>query len=118
METETIIFRYKYAENYSPIYINGAFGNLTSQNEVLINFFLERPSLPDYHKVEFDEDGTAKAILEVEPVDIDSTLVRHIQTGIVMDLNTATSLHQWLTNQLQKAGILAPEGNFGEDDVE
>ncbi len=95
-------FKYIFGDNYNPLYINGASGGLSPNNEIIINFYLERPALPN--KLSFNLDKDFQVIgeneEEREPEDLQSSFVRFVQNGVIFDYNTAKSLQDFLNKTI------------------
>lgn len=98
-----IKFKYKFPENYNPIYINGAHGGVNSQGEIIANFYFERIPVPNALTHSINNDGTLGDINEIDPKDLGASLVRYVQSGIVMNLETAQQLHTWLGERIDQA---------------
>lgn len=99
-----IKFKYKFDDSFSPVYTNGVIGGPTVRNEIVINFFIERNPIPYETTHELDKDGKIGAIIEHKPEDKeDIVLLRKINTGVIMDLQTAKELLSWLESQIKMA---------------
>ncbi|APO46804.1 hypothetical protein BS614_24010 [Paenibacillus xylanexedens] len=94
-------FKYKFTEDYNPVYINGAQGGLSPNGEFVINFYMERHPLPYSETRDLNDDGTLSANVRFEPEEHNLNIMRFIQTGIVMNKETAASIHSWLGNMLE-----------------
>ena len=95
MEQE-IRFKYKFPEDFNPVYANGVYGGLGPQNEAVVNFFLERIPIPKevVHNLlpDFSLGEPKPSINDGETVHV----IRFVQTGVVMSFETATTVHKWL----------------------
>lgn len=109
MEKENLVtIKYKFKDDYNPIYINGAYGGVNTQGEIVVNFYFERLPLPNTAEI----DTSNNQISKQEPVDLDKSLVRFIQNGVVMNLDTAKQIHSWLGGQIENLEkILNKEDN-------
>lgn len=100
---KSVIFKYKFAEDYNPIYVNGAYGGVSSQGEIVANFYLERLPLPNSvtHKVE--ENGIVGEIIDEKniPSDLNKSFIRFVKTGIVVNVETAKQIRDWLNKQIE-----------------
>lgn len=96
MEQKTIKYKYIFDNDYNPVYINGAHGGINYQGEIVANFYFERFGLPNSLTQEVTPDGNLGAVTESNPKDLDQSHVRVVQNGIIMNLNTAKTIHQWL----------------------
>lgn len=101
MEKPIVKFKYVFSPEYNPKYVNGAYGGVSTQGEIIISFYLERKGLPKYHEFYVEKDGkmTEKSI---EPEDHRHSMVRVVQTGIVLDLTHAKSIHNWLGGKIDE----------------
>ncbi len=94
-------FKYIFTYDYNPVYVNGAHGGISPRGELVMNFYLERPPLPNAITHEITPVGGIGAETEVEPSDLGRSLVRHVTNGVVLNYNTARDLHYWLGEQLK-----------------
>ncbi|WP_445381587.1 hypothetical protein [Robiginitalea sp. IMCC43444] len=90
--------KYIFSDDYNPTYVNGAHGGITPKGEISINFFFERNALPNSQTYNVNEQGgLAGEVLEkAEPEDLNSSFVRFIKTGIIMNYNSAKAIHVFL----------------------
>ena len=95
-------FKYVYAADYNPVYVNGAHGGLTPRGELVVNFYLERTGLPDAIVHEITPEGTLGVEIAQEPVDGMNSLVRFIESGIVLNTENARTLHAWLGERIKE----------------
>lgn len=98
-----IKFKYKFPEDYNPVYINGAHGGINSQGEIIANFYFERIPVPNALTHIINDNGSLGEAKEYEPADLGTSLVRYIQNGVVMNIETARQLCDWLINQINQA---------------
>lgn len=96
---DEVTFEYKYDDDYRPIYANGAYGGLNPRGEVVINFFTERYPIPKSEKYKYSEGRIGEKISE-ESEGI--TILRTINTGVIMSRDNAQSLYDWLGAVLKK----------------
>ena len=101
-EERQIKFNYIFPENYNPVYCNGAFGGVSTQGDIIANFFMERPPVPNSVTNSINSDGTLGGIIEVDPQNINDTIIRYISTGIVLNEENARAVYEWLGNQIQE----------------
>ena len=91
-----IKFKYVFDDSYNPVYASGAFGGPTPRNEIVINFFLERQPVPYSETRTINADGTLGDMIVTEESAETIKIIRYVETGIVMDLQTAKEIHAWL----------------------
>jgi len=97
-----LIFKYIYNYGYNPVYVNGAHGGISPRGELVMNFYLERPPLPESISHEINPNGTIGNQVGEEPEDLNNSLVRYIDSGIVVNYETARNLHFWLGERLKE----------------
>lgn len=110
-EERQIRFKYVFSENYNPVYCNGAFGGVSAQGEIVVNFFLERMPIPNSVSNSINPDGTLGGIVGIDPENLNDTVIRYISTGIVLNEENAKSIYEWLGNQIQELENRKAMGN-------
>ena len=111
-------FKYIFTYDYNPVYINGAHGGITPRGELVVNFYQERPPLPNSISHEINPNGTIGSEVSVSPEDLNQTLVRFVTNGVVVNYQTAHDLHFWLGEKLkemeaiEKAKAAMQSGNY------
>ncbi|WKK75585.2 hypothetical protein QYS49_29495 [Marivirga salinae] len=91
--------KYNKTNTYQANVSTGAFGGISSTGNICMNFYLERVPLPDNIELTLDESG--KPLKE----DIENgnfISVRDVQSGVIMDINTAKSFHDWLGKKIDE----------------
>ena len=101
-EDRQIKFKYVFPENYNPVYCNGAFGGISTRGEIVANFFLERMPIPKSMTNAVNLDGTLSDVVDLEPENLNEIVIRYISTGIVLNEESARSIHAWLGEQIQE----------------
>ena len=99
-EKPKITFNYHFSENYNPIYVNGAYGGVGPQGEIIVNFYLERQGIPKSHTHEINKDGSLSSEPKSVPRDPLSNIIRFIETGIILNLDGAKRIHAWLGQKI------------------
>ena len=111
-----IKFKYIFNYGYNPVYVNGAHGGVSPRGELVMNFYLERMALPESLTHEINPNGTIGGEVTSEPEDLKNSMVRFIETGVVMNYNGAKDLLLWLGERvkemeaLEKAKTAVPQG--------
>lgn len=95
-------FKYVFNYGYNPTYVNGAQGGFSPRGEMVINFYLERQPLPESISHEITPEGAIGRETEVEPKDLASSMVRFIDTGVVMSYENAKVFHAWMGDKLRE----------------
>lgn len=97
-----IVFKYKFEDNYNPIYINGAYGGIGPGGEFVINFYLERQPVPRKVTHVLKEDHGLGDIIETIPPDLSTNVIRYITNGVIMSKATAKAIAKWLNDVLEE----------------
>lgn len=97
-----IKFKYVFNYSYNPTYVNGAQGGFSPRGEMVINFYLERQPLPEKICHEITSDGAIGRETGVEPEDMANSMVRFVDTGVVMSYENAKVFHAWLGDKLHE----------------
>src|SRR5512136_1163180 len=97
-----ITFKYVFNYGYNPTYVNGAQGGFSPRGEMVINFYLERQPLPESISHEITPAGAIGRETGVEPADLPNSMVRFIDTGVVMSYENAKVFHAWMGEKLRE----------------
>lgn len=97
-----ITFKYLFNYGYNPTYVNGAQGGFSPRGEMVIHFYLERQPLPEAISHEITSDGAIGRETAVEPADLSKSMVRFIDTGVVMNYENARVFHTWMGEKLRE----------------
>lgn len=95
-------FKYIFNYGYNPSYVNGAQGGFSPRGEMVINFYLERQPLPEAISHEITPEGAIGRETGVEPEDLASSMVRFIDSGVVMSYENAKVFHAWMGDKLRE----------------
>ncbi len=97
-----IKFKYIYNYGYNPVYVNGAHGGISPRGELVVNFYLERIALPESITHEINPNGTIGNEVAAEPEDLKSSLVRFIDTGVILNYQSAKDFLLWLGERVKE----------------
>ena len=97
-----ITFKYIYNYGYNPTYVNGAQGGFSPRGEIVVHFYLERQPLPEKITHEITMQGGIGRETAVEPEDLAQSMVRFVDTGVVMNYENAKVFHGWLGDKLRE----------------
>lgn len=95
-----IKFKYIFSEDYNPRYSNGAYGGITPKGEIAVNFYFERPGLPRYQSYEINEKGKLGKETARNPEDLQTSMVRFVENGVILDINSAKNIVDWLNEKI------------------
>lgn len=105
---QKITFKYIFKYDYNPVYVNGAQGGISPRGEIIANFYLERPPLPNEISHAINPDGSIGAdVIAVDPENLDSSIVRYVSSGVVLNHQNAKALHSWLGDKITELERLA-----------
>ena len=116
-----ITFKYVFNYGYNPVYVNGAHGGISPRGELVMNFYLERPPLPNAITHEINPNGTIGDQVGEEPENLKSSVVRFVDTGVVLNYEAARNIHFWLGERLKELEAIERARatmNFGQPDQE
>jgi hypothetical protein len=99
-------FKYIFDYGYNPVYVNGAHGGVSPRGELVMNFYLERMALPESITHEINPNGTIGKETAAEPDDLAQSMVRVIESGVVMNYQNARELHLWLGERIKEMEAL------------
>lgn len=96
MEDDKIM--YLYDEDFKTSYINGAFGAFSAKGDFVMNLFYEGIKRPDETTIEVLQDGNIVENFNLEG----KKITRKIEASVVMNIETAKSICQWLQENIKK----------------
>jgi|SRR6266568_1234616 len=97
-----LTFKYVFNYGYNPSYVNGAQGGFSPRGEMVINFYLERQPLPESITHEITPEGAIGRETGVDPSNLAGSMVRFIDTGVVMSYENAKVFHAWMGDKLRE----------------
>jgi hypothetical protein len=90
-----IKFNYVKSNLFRVIHADGAVVALSPSQDITINLFSQRFSIPDEVIIDFDEEGSAiseTTIINIDEENIDNVVIREIDTLAVMSIEAARRL--------------------------
>jgi hypothetical protein len=103
MSQKEIKYKYKYAEDYNPKYIHGVFGGVSPRGEIVMHFFMERVAVPKEQVFPIVNDQLGHELMEKRlPKDLNESAIRFIQNGVILDIETAEALVEWLQSHINQ----------------
>jgi len=91
-----ITFHYIKNEQFRTLYADGAYGGITPQNKLHIAFYLERGPIPLTVTQELKLEGITGSLGRDLSVTGRKGIVREIESSIVMDLDAAERVADWI----------------------
>ena len=98
IENQKLQFHYLKTDNFRTCVATGFYGGITINGHVNINFYLDRTVIPKKTVIEIDKDNQGKELRDKQEALIGS--VREVQSGIVMDVETAKKTIEWLQKKV------------------
>lgn len=98
-QIKTITYKYNKVPGYRTYSVDGAFGGLAPKNKIYVEFFAEKRALPRFTRHEVLENGAIGEPIGHAP---DKEILREVECGIYLDINTAISLADWLNKRVAK----------------
>jgi hypothetical protein len=98
MSNKALKINYIKSHDYKTSFITGMHGGLASNGLITASFFGDRHPIPESTIVEIDEKNV---ILKSEDTK-GSDIVREVQFGVIMDINTAKLMLSWLTTKVKE----------------
>lgn len=97
-----IEFHYQKSPQYRSIHCDGFYGGTTPRGYVAVSFFNERAPIPRQAVRKIISEDNGQIIAGTEDV-LESLhgIVRHIESTVFMDLNTAREFHEWIGESLK-----------------
>jgi hypothetical protein len=98
---DEIKIKYKFDKGYNPKYANGAIGGVNPLGEIIVSFYLERRPIPLSTTLELIEGLPTEKVMEQEPTDLNNSMIRYIDNGVILNYETAKEIHRWLGEQIK-----------------
>ena len=100
IEKKEISFELLKSNLFRVIHCDGIFGGVNPKgNQIRMTFFGERWPIPKKMVHRISDAGNLEEEIK-ERREVKNSVVRELEAEIVMDLETAISVHEWLGNQL------------------
>jgi len=99
-QTPTLVpFHYIKSNLFRVIHVDGAVGNVTPSGLIFVGFYNDRAAIPQMMVHEVSEAGQVGTEHRDERV-TKQGIVREVEVGAIMSVDTATSLIQWLQEKI------------------
>jgi hypothetical protein len=93
--------KYIYSKEYNPKYANGAYGGISPKGEITINFYFERLGLPVSQTFDISQEKKHGKEISFEPEDLQKSMIRFVDTGVILNLDTAKEIISWLSEKVE-----------------
>ncbi|MBN1276886.1 MAG: hypothetical protein JXA35_05285 [Deltaproteobacteria bacterium] len=94
---DNFVFKYVYSDGLKDCYVNGAWGGVTPRKEIHMHLYSERHPIPKSVTHRIDKDGSPENTGEIF---VGGDVVRLIQASVVMNVDTAVALRDFLTKMI------------------
>lgn len=94
---KTVAFRYARSRMHRSVHVDGAIGGINGRGQLNISLYSERVPLPEGTVATVDGDGNLVEEFLAEPLE---TLLREVELTVILDLQTAEELHDWLSERI------------------
>ncbi len=91
-------FEWQYPADFQHHPVSGIYGGVLPSGDLVMEFFLERMPPPEYEVREISPELPAGKPVEFA----EQKVVRLVQCGMVANLQTARSFHEWLGHTLRQ----------------
>lgn len=99
MGEDKFVYKYVYPEDLRDLYVNGTIGGLTPRGELYMHLFSERHAFPKKMVCPIKDN---KPDMSEAKVETGGNVVRLIQATIVMDINTAIAIRDWIDARIKE----------------
>jgi hypothetical protein len=100
-EKETIDFHYQKGNEFRVLHVDGVYGGLSPDGYINMSVYNQRRPIPQkvVHEIDDQELGDERE----EERESKEGVVREVEANIVMDVNTAIALRNWIDEKLEEA---------------
>ncbi len=102
-----LTFKYVHPDGLRDCYVNGAWGGLTPRKEIHMHLYSERHPIPKTATHKVKKNGSLEKSAKIE---LGADVVRLVQASVIMNINTAISLRDWLTKTIESVVETEKEG--------
>ena len=112
---DTLQFTYFKSNLFRVIHADGAIGGLVHRGSIFMNLFSERLPIPQQQAFQLKQDGRVGDEINEKRVEREG-VIREVEVGVVLQLNTAKALRRWLDKYIKKADELAKSASATKSD--
>lgn len=95
-----VAFDYIKTPDYREIHVDGAWGGLTPRGYIQMAFYNERLPIPQQTTFELKDNQIGGEVKEKRRTR--QAIIRNVEVDLIMDLNTAESIRDWLNQHIEK----------------
>jgi hypothetical protein len=96
---KTIEIHYITTPNYRIYNVSGTFGGITPRGKIYLEIFTERNPLPQQETYEITNGKLGNQPLDKQTK---TGIVRDVEACLIMDIEDAVSIHNWLGDKIAK----------------
>ena len=111
-DQEVVVFEYIKSAFFRVVHVDGAIGGFTPNGNISFALFSERPAIPKMQIHRKNPDSTLGDVIPEHTV-VRPGIIREMDVDVVMSRAAATSLRDWLSDQLARQDQAAkdPKGS-------
>ena len=102
LEDQKVRFDYIKANQFRMIHVDGLFGGISPNSNIFMSLWSERWPIPKQTAHKLSKDGSIQGEILEERVSRDA-IVREIDVGVVMNINVAIQMREWLNDKIKAA---------------
>jgi len=106
MPNKKVKVKYLKTYDFKIALVTGVYGGLGTNGLINANFFIDRVVIPNSQEFEIDDSGK-QVTAAIDDKDCD--VVREVQFGTFMDINTMKIFHDWLGKKIIEYDQLFPK---------
>lgn len=112
---DEIAFDYIKTPDYREVHVDGAWGGLTPRGYIQMAIYNERLPIPQQTTFALKDNQLGDEVKEKRRTR--QAIIRNVEVDLIMDLNTAESMRDWLDQHIQrlKERIMEAEGAGGNE---
>lgn len=99
MTIRKINIKYVKSHDYKAGVSSGVYGGITTNGLINANFYLDRTIIPTHEIYDVDDSGQ---IIGQPITEKDGDLIREVQFGTLLDIETAKNVIEWLSTKIKE----------------
>jgi hypothetical protein len=95
----SIKVKYIKTEDFKTVFSTGIYGGVGSNGLINMTFFVDTPAMPLFETANIDDQNKTVGERKSEN---DADIVREVQFGTMLDLNSAKQIYEWLGKKIEE----------------
>jgi len=96
-----VVFDYIKSQHFRVIHADGAAGSITATGHIHMAIYSERLAIPQRMAFKVTAGGRLGALIPSETIAREG-MVREVEVGVMMNLQTAEALQEWLAKRIEE----------------